>query len=205
MDYFRISLWKSITRPISFSFLPDDDSMKTMSKLPFSQLEPLKVGFFDPNEKEELSDILTEPRLMFSDKIKGVLEDFFKSEEQLKKYLMIMEAEAEGIENFSLPVPVATVSSFKCIQLLPHNQSTESVPRYWILDVPEVDCLQDSTLFYPNGMLKKLVLDREKIPENPCFKVGQLLETRIIVSLDLAEKILQKNPFGIYFEKVEVK
>lgn len=203
MEYFVVSTSKQIQKKVKFSFLPDDDYETQLKKWDFSILDPLKVCFYNPQGGEEIPDVLTEPCLLFSDKIRGVFETYWEKQWMKEQYFFVEEEKSKGNEDIQLD-PDPNVNDFwRGLQLLP--QEGVVFPRYWFLQMETVDCLHCSTLFYPNKMLQHLVLDKEKLPDNPYFKVGNLLEHRVIVNLDVAEGMMQCAPFGLQLTKVEVK
>lgn len=51
---------------------------------------------------------------------------------------------------------------------------------------------------------KKLILDADAVSDRYCFRVGGILEQRIIVALPVAESILRRCLYGVDLEPVEV-
>lgn len=193
MTYF--SLGCKSEKPLNISFLPGDSFPLQVKTQDFSQLDGVKVGFFRPSNKEDEADILQSPCFLFSDTVKLVLDTFHQKETMKKQYLAIQKEE-------DLP-PFAPLS-WSCLQVVPDQEEIEVFPRYWILDMAEVFCVHADSQFYPNGSIETLVLDLAKIPPIPCFRVGGILETRVILSLELAESVLQSCPFAVTLDYVEV-
>ena len=50
---------------------------------------------------------------------------------------------------------------------------------------------------YPDGMIKRLVLDQKKSWKRSIFRVDGILEQRIIVALPLAESMLRRRMTGV--------
>lgn len=69
----------------------------------------------------------------------------------------------------------------------------------------QVDAVADETEYYPNGAVRRLVLNREKIGRHNLFLLEGNYRKDPIVSLALAESLLRRQPTGIRFEEVEVK
>ncbi|OAB35933.1 hypothetical protein [Paenibacillus glacialis] len=78
-----------------------------------------------------------------------------------------------------------------------HSQYT-----YWSFNVPSVDCLSMETEFYPDGRLKKLVLDHGKIKRHHFFTIQGIMEPYHIISLDAAESLLRRGMTGFILENV---
>ena len=65
-----------------------------------------------------------------------------------------------------------------------------------------VDCLSSKAKIYDNGMIEELVLDEAKSDKHHIFRVGGILEHKILVSLPLAESMLRRRISGISFVPV---
>ena len=76
---------------------------------------------------------------------------------------------------------------------------------YHTLLLEEQEMLSDSTEYYPNGSVKRLVLDRKKIGEHKVFLADTKKFRNPFVSLEIVESILRRNPVGIIFREVEVE
>ena len=57
--------------------------------------------------------------------------------------------------------------------------------------------------FYPNGVLKKLVLNRDAIGDHSIFRVNGIIEKQIVIRFDVAESILRRPMVGIKLEGIE--
>lgn len=175
MDYYMLKLSETVKNPIKPYSFDKSESLKGYKLEKFKDLPDLTVAHFDYNDWLEVTDILEEPTLMISDKVKSVIENYNSN------------------------------MTFKGIQLYSENRENIMDSLFWITDFEVVDCMHNSTEIFPNKWLKKLVLDQEKIEDKHIFKVAGLLETRIMISLRLCESILRRKPMGISFEKVEVR
>lgn len=53
-------------------------------------------------------------------------------------------------------------------------------------------------------MVRKLILNREKINGRKIFKIKESLKLLIVVRFDVVESLLRRNFKGIKFERVEI-
>lgn len=77
--------------------------------------------------------------------------------------------------------------------------------RYAHTLMEQLDAVSEQTEYYPNGTVKRLVLDSKKIGRHNLFLLEGNLRKDPIVSLPLAESLLRRSPIGIRFEEVEVE
>lgn len=77
--------------------------------------------------------------------------------------------------------------------------------RYVHTLIEQVDAVGAGTEYYPNGTVKRLVLDSKRIGRHNLFFLRGNLRKDPIVSLALAESLLRRRPVGICFEEVEVE
>ena len=120
----------------------------------------------------------------------------------------------EALVNFKAPVMFISDKVKKIVSIYQRNitfQLARLIERdrghqevYHVMDVPEVDCISESTVRDLGGNVKELILDEEKIGVNRIFRVKGY-EKRLIVRLDVAESLLRRDAAGICFEKVKVK
>lgn len=68
-----------------------------------------------------------------------------------------------------------------------------------------IDCLSNQTEKYTTGMLKKLVLSRNKINEKHIFYINDILENKLIVSQAVAESLLRRGILGIIFHEISIE
>lgn len=175
MEYFLLSVSAQTRSVISPTSDNDETLLKGYNSKEFEQLPKFQVGYFRCNEDVEILDVLKEPTFLISDKLKSIFE--------------VYEPNME----------------FKGVKLYSDDVDNIQAHTYWVGDYFEVDSLHSSAEFYPNSWLKKLVLDEEKIIDKDIFKVANILETRIIVSLRVAESILRRKTLGVSLTKVEVR
>ncbi|MEJ8553233.1 imm11 family protein [Tepidibacter sp. Z1-5] len=78
--------------------------------------------------------------------------------------------------------------------------------KYFLPIFFEVDTLHESSEFnLDKSVIKKIVLDKNKIKDRKIFKINKGEKTQIVVSLDLAESILRRSFIGVKLEDVKVK
>ena len=69
----------------------------------------------------------------------------------------------------------------------------------------QIDAVGNQTEYYPNGSVKRLVLDGTKIKRHNLFLVNGAQRKDPVASLALVESILRRKPIGIHFEEVEIE
>ncbi len=77
--------------------------------------------------------------------------------------------------------------------------------RYVHTLMDQLDVISSQTEYYPNGTVKRLVLDSNSIGHHNLFLLKGNHRKDPIVSLPLAESLLRRKPIGIRFEEVEVQ
>ena len=87
--------------------------------------------------------------------------------------------------------------------VLIHKESSRQYQYVHTL-MDQLDAVGSQTEYYPNGTVKRLVLDSGKIGQHNLFLLKGNQRKDPIVSLPLAESLLRRRPMGIHFEEVEV-
>jgi hypothetical protein len=75
---------------------------------------------------------------------------------------------------------------------------------YHLVIPRKIDCLSRLSEFNPDGTIKRLVLDSNKLLGEHIFSVNGIHECFIIVDLDVVESIIRSDYLGIKLKKVEV-
>ncbi len=174
MDYYLLTMGNKSKNVIKPYMVDKTPFLQNYKNGDFESLAQLEIGHFEWNEKAEIIDIFLEPAYIISDMIKSVIENY------------------------------DSTIKFKGIQLFSEGSEEIISKLFWIPKFSEVPALHSNTEILPNRCLKKLVLDKNKIYQKHIFKVGGLLETRIVISERVAEAILRRKPLGVKLEKVEV-
>ena len=69
----------------------------------------------------------------------------------------------------------------------------------------EINALSDRSEFNMNKtIVKKIVLDSQKIKGEKIFKLAESSKTLVVVRLDVAEFLLRRNFKGIKLERLEI-
>ena len=83
------------------------------------------------------------------------------------------------------------------------NLEEMSQVLYWLIAPETLNCISSKSEFNKNGTIKKLVINKKKAFPYKIFKVDNIIEDFIVVTLDVAESILRRDFAGINFKKVE--
>ncbi|GFI04272.1 hypothetical protein IMSAGC005_03124 [Lachnospiraceae bacterium] len=82
----------------------------------------------------------------------------------------------------------------------------EKAGIYYIPILPEVDCLDESSVFNLNkSLLKRGVIDYERTEGKAIFRLAGVGHYYMVGRLDLVESILKRNVIGIGLNELEVK
>jgi len=175
MEYF---LLKAVAEnPIMIQGIDTGAYINSDKEAAFDSLPDLLAAYMEYGKRQEIPELLQFPMFLAGDRMKQVISLY---EEQI---------------------------CWKGIHVYPMEEAMleEVSPVYWFGGYTVQDCLHPDAEFYPNGMLKNLVLQRKAIRNINIFQVGGLLETRIVISLDLAESILRRNIYGAGIEEVDIR
>ncbi|OAB45546.1 hypothetical protein PGLA_04515 [Paenibacillus glacialis] len=74
---------------------------------------------------------------------------------------------------------------------------------YWLMVPPRNACLSGQSQFHPDGSLKELVLDSNKVGEQMLFQIDGIRETEIVIHLAVAESLLRRDFTGIKLTRVK--
>jgi hypothetical protein len=173
-EYFWLTLDDQKMKPIFPVLHPEGPELRP----DMSQLEIASIRYgvvgYFNDEDGVITDILTQPAFLVSDGLKRLLTAYQRQ------------------------------AAFRAVQLYDIHQDSVNNPLYWIGIYPALPCLSAQSEFYPNGLVKRLVLDRARIPRRAFFQPADLLERRLIVRLDLAESIARRPFTGVKLVEVEV-
>jgi hypothetical protein len=90
---------------------------------------------------------------------------------------------------------------YKAVVLTEPEKQVQQV--YWNVELPEVKCLSPKTEYYPNGLIKKMVIDVRQAEGYSMFKINNKIETYCIIRLELAESILRRGMWGFVLDEPE--
>ena len=91
---------------------------------------------------------------------------------------------------------------FKKIALIHKTEERELV--YFHLLLKEIEALDEATEYYPNGMEKRLCLNRRKIGNHKIFLLADSKIMLPVISLEVVESLLRRHVMGIMFKEIEV-
>lgn len=92
---------------------------------------------------------------------------------------------------------------FKKVSLVNMERATRK--SYWLALLDRLDCLHSESRFYPDHSVEHLILDKDKIRGKEMFKIHGISPNWVVVSMNIAESVLRRTPFGVRFEEVEVR
>lgn len=174
MEYFELFQSSKVENAVEIVGLDAGEYCYGMDKKKFDALDKLKVAYYSGREYEELCDILKQPTFLLSDRLKHII----------------------GLYDREI--------QFKGVQLFSMDEERKEYPLYWVPFFQKTDCLHEKTQKYDNGFLKELILDRRKIEGLSVFRIGNILEYKVAVSLPAAESILRRRFYGVELRKLEV-
>ncbi|WP_297430465.1 hypothetical protein [Clostridium sp.] len=93
---------------------------------------------------------------------------------------------------------------FKTIPLidLPHKRQE----NYYMPIFEEIECLSENAELNLNKtVVKKIILDKEKIKGKKIFKIKESSKTLIVVRLDVAESLLRREFKGMSLKRLEAE
>lgn len=76
---------------------------------------------------------------------------------------------------------------------------------YWLMDIMTKNCISQETTYYPNGQMKELVIDSQKVELDCIFQVESKMESYTIVNLEVAESMLRRAFLGIELQRVKLE
>lgn len=91
---------------------------------------------------------------------------------------------------------------WKKIVLIHKDEGRQMV--YYHLLLKEMEMLHSLTEYYPNGMEKRMVLDREKTGHHKVFLLADSKVKLPVVSLEVVESLLRRHVTGVTFREIEV-
>ena len=152
---------------------------------------------FDINGKRHIftwedTDRINDITSLYLDETKGeCAPDFIKS-----PVYMVSEMAKKVIDMYEDDMV------FKKIVLI--HKEEERQLTYFHLLLKEIEAVDGSSEYYPNGMEKRLLLSQEKIGDHKAFLLADSRVRLPVVSLDIVESLLRRHVMGITFREIEV-
>lgn len=84
------------------------------------------------------------------------------------------------------------------------HKEEERQLTYYNLLLREIGALHEDTEYYPNGMVKRMVLSRDKIGDHKAFLLEDSKIKLPVVSQEVAESLLRRHVMGVTFNEIEV-
>jgi len=86
------------------------------------------------------------------------------------------------------------------------DQVNKKQKNYCLPLFDEIEALSENAEFNLNKtVVKKIILDKEKIQDKKIFKIKEIFKPLIVIRLDVAESLLRRNYKGISLERLEVE
>ena len=93
---------------------------------------------------------------------------------------------------------------FKTIPLIDLNFSKQE--NYYLPIFEEVEALgKNAELNLNKTVVRKIILDKEKINGKKIFKIKESSKSLIVVRLDVAESLLRREFQGMHLERLEIE
>lgn len=92
---------------------------------------------------------------------------------------------------------------FRKVSLVNLDRATRK--SYWLPLLDRMDCLHSDSKFYKDNSVEQLVLDEEKVRGKEMFKIEGITPNWVVVSMNIAESVMRREPFGVRFEEVLVR
>lgn len=95
-------------------------------------------------------------------------------------------------------------SLFKTIPLIDLNNGRQE--NYYLPIFEEIECLSENAELNLNKtVVKKIILDKEKIKGKKIFKIKESEKTLVVVRLDVAESLLRREFKGMCLKRLEAE
>lgn len=175
MEYYLMNQME--VNPVKYVLLKPEMYAYLLTKENFEKIPELSIGYYEYGVDVTLPDVMVRPTFMVNETIKNVIEMYDET------------------------------VTFKTLTFLPNamDEMKEKSKSYAIPNVRRFDCLHEESVIMPEGTIKKLIIDRKKIPNADIFQIKNTIQNKVVVSLRMAESISRRNVYGVEFQKVQVK
>lgn len=147
-----------------------------------------KRHIFTWEDTEQMNDITS----LYLDESKGeCAPDFIKS-----PVYMVSEMAGKVIDMYEDDL------TWKKIVMIRKEEESQLV--YYHLLLKEIEALDKTTEYYPNGMEKRMVLSRDKIGDHKAFLLADSKIKLPVISLEVVESLLRRHVTGVTFREIEV-
>lgn len=175
MEYYLMNQME--VNPPKYVLLKKEMYSYLLTKENFEKMPDISVGYYEYGVDATLPDVMVRPTFMVNETIKNVIEMYDET------------------------------VTFKTLTFLPNamDEMKDKSKSYAIPKLRRYDCLHEESVVMPEGTIKKLIIDRTKIPNADIFQIKNTIQNKVIVSLRMAESISRRNVYGVEFQKVQVK
>ncbi len=165
-EYFWLKPDAALSNPIKIFHFAVEGPVTTGMVIDPKKVPKHQVAYFEYSPQLEICDVLFQPTLLIENKIKRLWGLY---ESQMK---------------------------FKSVQVFANDPEIDVSPLYWSPMLKSVDCMDQATTFYSNGMLENLVVRLRSVQAHQIFQVAGPVENVILVSLPVAESMLRRFTTG---------
>lgn len=165
-EYFWLKPDATLSNPIQIFHFAVEGPVTTGMTIDPEKIPKHQVAYFEYSPQLEICDVLFRPTLLI--------------ENTLKRLWSLYEPQMK----------------FKSVQVFANNPEIDVAPLYWHPMLKKVDCLDEGTSFYPNGMLKSLAVRLRSVQTHQILQVAGPVEDVTLVSLPVAESMLRRFTTG---------
>jgi hypothetical protein len=90
---------------------------------------------------------------------------------------------------------------YKAVVLVEEEKQVSRL--YWRIELPDIQCLDESSEYYPDKTIKKIVINSAATRGESIFKIKNKLRTIYVTRLELLESALRRNICSFDTEELE--
>ena len=128
---------------------------------------------------------------------------YFTDTKANQRLLSFYEKPYYIVKNEMMEIINSYQSGCQSVPIVFGRKNMDKVKLFHFYQPLEIDCLHETTEFYPSLTLKKLILGREKIGFNKVFTIAGILERYMIIDLEIAELFFSSKMNDFILEEVE--
>lgn len=165
-EYFWLKPDAALSNPIQIFHFAVEGPVTTGMTIDPKKIPKHQVAYFEYSPQLEICDVLFRPTLLIENAVKRLWGLY---EPQMK---------------------------FKSVQVFANDPEKDVSPLYWSPVLKVVDCMDEKTSFYSNGMIENLVVRLRSLQAHQILQVAGLVENVTLVSLPVAESMLRRFTTG---------
>lgn len=174
MKYFMIPQDRQMSNPIVPEQIDKTIYVDGAPRTQFKHVSDMIVSYYLNSPDLEKPDILYSPAFLVSDRLKRLLE---KYDSKMK---------------------------FKGIRCYPEDFNDHESLLYWWPSLRKINCMSEKTEKYPNGLIRRLVIQPGKLQRTSILMVDGTIETIVLVSMELVESMLRRGMWGMDYVPVDI-